>query len=419
RDTTDLRRSVIAMIALGTAMRASDIHLAPHTVEGEGGVKVFLRYRIDGALHAATTLDARLLPALVEEWKRLAACDVHENVKPQDGRITIDVSEFNKTFPKKTVDLWVNFLRTSLGESVTARILDRQTMSFDLDRIDYASRDRERLLQALDLPWGLIMITGPVGCGKTTVLYSCLSRLADSSLKCLSIEDPVEYNLPWVSQVHVRRQAGLTYQVAARAILRSDPDVIMVGEARDSEILSLAQAAAVTGHLVFTTLHTDTAAGALKRMVDMGSDPFLVADSTKLILAQRLVRKLCPKCAVRCEPEPVLLASASEAARNGGVNPSALKKHFRKAVGCPHCSQTGYRGRTVVAEVLEVNGEIGKALRSGASVEQLEEIAVGQGMTTTAADAFRRAAAGETTVEEIVAALSLPSAMRPALHTTD
>ena len=399
-DEGEVRTTVNYMIILGWKMGATDIHIAPQLKEAGGEPIAILRYRVDGVLQPGAEFDVRLLPAIVARWKTMAACDVHEQVKPQDGRIMMRCGgdEF---------DLRVCFLPASLGESVTVRILDRSTAVIMLDRIDYASRDKELLLSALQAPWGLILIAGAAGSGKTTVLYACLNHLAGPECKIMTVEDPVEMVLPWAVQVQVRPDQGVTYTRAVRSALRSDPDVIMIAEIRDLETLGLAQQAALTGHLVMTTLHVNEAAAALKRMVDIGADPFVVAEATRLVLAQRLVRKVCPHCGVEETPRANQLDLAAEAARKGGFNLQSLTPKFRKAVGCDKCRMTGYTGRTVIAETLEVTPEIGRALRDNASLEELRAVAVGQGMTTMAADGVRRAANGETTLDEIIRVIGL------------
>jgi type II secretory ATPase GspE/PulE/Tfp pilus assembly ATPase PilB-like protein len=225
----------------------------------------------------------------------------------------------------------------------------------------------------------------------------------------MSVEDPVEYLLPWVTQIPISEGDGLTFTRAVRSILRSDPDVIMIGEVRDRETLMLALESALTGHLVFSTLHTDEAAAALKRMVDMGADPFVIVDAARIVLAQRLVRKLCPECSRKAAPPADLARRAEQTARSGGLHWDSLAKSFREPAGCPKCNQTGFKGRTVVAETLLVSPEIGAALRRGAGVEELRGIAVGQGMTTLAADGIRRAAAGQTSLAEVFRVLGIPA----------
>ncbi|MEW6356926.1 MAG: ATPase, T2SS/T4P/T4SS family [Planctomycetota bacterium] len=409
RDVTggkdDVGAAVSLMLHVAYHMRASDIHVAPHMQEAAKGAIAILRVRVDGILHVLAEFDIRLLPAIVERWKALANCSVKENKRPQDGRILINLLDRNQA--KKHLDLRVNFLPACLGESVTVRILDASAVRLRLDHFDYAESDRAKLLRAIEAPWGMVIVSGPTGSGKTTTLYACINHVSKPGDKVMTIEDPVEYFLPWAVQVQLIVKEGLTFATGMRAILRSDPDVIMVGEIRDMETLTLSQQAALTGHLVLANLHADEAARALIRMVDMGSDPFLVGDSTKMVMAQRLVRKLCSDCSVEDTPPETALIRAAQFARSGGLGWDTLPKQFRKAVGCKKCGQTGFKGRIAIVEVLEVTPEIASALRRGASVEELRTIAVGQGMTTMAADGIRRAANGTTTIAEVIRTLGL------------
>ena len=399
---SDVQRVASLMIVLGIAMRATDIHISPSIApDGPGGLAT-LRYRVDGMLHQAATIDMRLLPAIVEQFKRMAACDIHEKVKPQDGRMLLKPRKPIAGRQIDMLDLRVSFLPAALGEAVTLRILDRSASLIGLDRIDYAPHDRERLMKAIHSPWGVVLLTGPTGSGKTTVLYACINALDHDKLKVMSVEDPVEFFLPGVTQVAVNEREGMTFERATRAILRSDPDAILIGEIRNREALYCAVQAALTGHLVMTTLHTNDAAGGLVRMVDIGVDPFVVADATKLVMSQRLVRLLCEHCRVPDEPDANQLALAAEVSRDGGLGWPPADPQWKKAVGCEKCGQTGYRGRTAIAEMLEVTPEIGKALREGATPDVLKRIAVKQGMTTIAADGIRRAAAGQTSLDEVI-----------------
>ena len=393
---TPVQHAVHLMIALAIKTRASDIHIEPY----EDGVH--LRCRVDGVLHPAGKFDLRLLPAVAEQLKGMAACDVHETKLPQDGRVRITNEE-----TALDVDLRLCFLPAYLGEAVTIRILRREAALMGLEQIDYWPKDREALLRALKQPWGLIIVTGPTGSGKTTVLYSCLMHLLNPAVKIMSVEDPVEYLIAGTTQVQINPKTGLTFERAIRSFLRSDPDVIMMGEIRNREMLELCMQASLTGHLVLTTLHTDEAASALKRMVDIGVVPFLVADCTKLISAQRLVRKLCPACCEAVSPSPDALAKAERLALAGGLDARTLEKTFRKPVGCPKCGRTGYKGRTLIAEMLEFTPEMGAALKAGAPVEELREIAVKNGMTTMAADGVRRATTGETSLDEVFRVLAV------------
>ena len=391
-----VQRAVNLIIVIGVRMSATDISIEPF----EDGTH--LRYRVDGVLHPVAQFDNRLLPAVAECFKRMAACDVLQKRLPQDGRILLSLRE-----PDGEVDLRVSFLPAYLGESMTIRVIARLEVILSLDRIGYAGHDRRKVLRALHAPWGLTVVAGPTGSGKTTVLYSCLNHLVSPERKILSIEDPVEYLLPGVTQIPIMERDGVTFERALRACLRSAPNVIMVGEIRNFDALMVSLQASLTGHLVLTTLHTDSAANTLKRMIDIGAPPFVIADATRLVSSQRLVRLLCQECSTPEEPPQHLLDQAERLCREGGIGWDALQGKFRKPVGCAKCSQTGYRGRTLIAEVLEVTPEIGRALRDGAPVEQLQAIAVGQGMTTQAADGVRRAAEGQTTLQEVFNVLAI------------
>jgi type II secretory ATPase GspE/PulE/Tfp pilus assembly ATPase PilB-like protein len=327
---------------------------------------------------------------------------VHIKNLPQDGRIAIDTAAMLQAKKGRQIDVRVCFLPTGLGEDLTARLLDSSSVVLDLDRLPYSANDRARMLEALARPWGVIVVSGPTGSGKTTTLYAALNKVSRPEVKVASVEDPIEYYLPWVSQVRVRQETGFTFAHALRAIFRSDPDVVLVGEIRNLDVLNLVLQLSLTGHLLLTTLHAGEAVAALVRMLDIGADPFVVADATKLIVSQRLVRKLCPACSKPAKLSGEELAQAYAAAEKGGIRTGALGSGFRTAVGCPACAQTGYRGRTVIAETLALTPEIGVALRRRASAEELRAIAIGQGMTTMMADGIRRASLGETTVTEVM-----------------
>jgi type II secretory ATPase GspE/PulE/Tfp pilus assembly ATPase PilB-like protein len=277
--------------------------------------------------------DIRLLPAIDERWKRMADCDVHEKVRPQDGRILVKLADCGKT-----VDLRVSFLHAVLGPSLCARVLDPDVVRpLDLEGIGYADRDRERLVRAIGAPWGLVIAAGPTGCGKTTTLYACVNRLAGPERKIMTVENPVEFLLPWVVQTSLRPRDGVTFPIAVRSCLRSAPNVILIGELRDRETAEMACRAALTGHLVLTTLHANDAPLALVRLVEMCVDPFLVGHATRLVLAQRLIRKLCPACSKPTEPPASRLAEAAELVAGRGLDWAGLPKRFYGPVGCDLC----------------------------------------------------------------------------------
>lgn len=386
-----LQEAVTLLFLLGIHSHASDIHIAPHG--DPSNVKGIVRLRIDGVLHPVLEMDPRLLPHLMERIKMLSGCDVLETVRPQDGR-------FEMRLPAGTYDHRVSFLPLGRGPSVTIRILPPNSMLLGLDDVGLAGTDRERVEKALNLPNGLILFTGPTGSGKSTCMYAALMKLARPEVKTMSVEDPVEVNIPWVDQTPVRDAEGMTFARAIRAIMRSDPDNILVGEIRDLETLQLCIQAALTGHLVLTTLHADSAVLALIRMRDMGSPLFLIGDTTRLIMSQRLVRRLCPECAQSYVPIGTELRWARQALLESNLNEDELPTDLRRPVGCPRCAHSGYRGRTLIKETLLMSPELASALKSGASPEDLKRLAIAGGMTTLAADAARKAYAGITSLEE-------------------
>ena len=387
------------LFRLASAQRASDIHMGPHFDGKEHSA--LIRNRIDGVLSEAAKLDLRLLPALVERFKTLGGMNPAETKLPQDGRILIRDGD------GRDLDIRVSTVPTIMGESVTCRLLVPGEISFDIKRFGYAERDEKCLVESARLPHGLVIIAGPTGCGKTTTLYSCLSMAAGPGVKTMTVEDPVEYMLPWMVQIGLHESAGLSFERAIRSILRSDPDVVMVGEIRNSEIANLCVQVALTGHLVYTTLHCTSAVQSLGRMVDIGVPPFVLADAASLVVAQLLVRRLCPKCSkpAKLTREEQLLVD--RLAAEGGISPDTLPGNYRQAVGCKDCGRQGYRGRSVIAEALQIGPAVSKALRAGAPAEELRRAAIADGMTTMAADGARKAAEGVTTLEEVRRVLSL------------
>ncbi len=390
-DADDSLRAVLLLIRLAHASQASDLHLEALLLDDQR--VAVARCRIHGVLQEVARFDIRLLDHLVDRCKTLAGCNVNDRVRPQDGRTHLRVAG-------QTLDLRVSCLPATLGPTVTIRLLDPQAVLLSLDRIDYSPEVRQHLDHALRQSWGLGLITGPTGSGKTTVLYACLNQLIHPGVKVLSVEDPVEYVLPGVVQVPVRPSEGVTFAAALRSFLRCDPDVLMVGEIRDLETLQICCQAALTGHLVLSTLHTQDAGEALQRLLDIGVPPFLVASTLKFVLAQRLLRVLCPHCKRPGTPPAGSWALLNRLAGH----PSAVDAGpgYCTAAGCPQCAQTGYQRRTVVAELLTMTPALGEALRQQVPAAELRAIAMSQGMTCLAADGLRRALAGQTTVEEVL-----------------
>jgi type IV pilus assembly protein PilB len=391
----DVQRAVGLMIQLGALLGASDIHLSTHIRQGHDDAIVVLRYRVDGVLHETCDVDARLMPAIAQQWKLLAACDLHELRQPQDGRIVVNIDE-------RRLDLRVSFLPAVLGEAVTARIINRDIASLmTLDHLNYNPEDDARLRAAVTAPWGLVIMNGPTGSGKTTTLYAALNEVAKPGVKVMTVEDPVEVLLPWAVQTAISRKDGTTLASLVRAMLRSDPDVLMIGELRDRESLSVSLQAALTGHLVMTTLHAAESAQALKRMAEMGEAPFVIGDATKLILSQRLVRRLCKDCSKKAKLSKGEEYQLAQVAETDGLNWPSLPRTFRAPVGCAKCGHTGFRGRAATVETLVMTPEIRTALVADASVDEIRAIAVSQGMTTLTADGLRKVAAGTTTLDEV------------------
>jgi type IV pilus assembly protein PilB len=358
---------------------ASDIHIEPEEDY------VSIRNRVDGLLALKMRLPKAAEPALVTRIKILSRLDIAEKRLPQDGRIQMKSEG-------KDIDIRVSVQPTVDGENVVMRILDRSSILLGLENLGL---DPERL-QAFDAavtkPYGMVLVTGPTGSGKTTTLYSVLNRISSPELNIMTIEDPVEYRLEGIRQTQVNNVAGYTFANGLRALLRQDPDVIMVGEIRDRETAEIAVRAALTGHLVFSTLHTNDAPGAFTRLVDMGIEPFLIASSVHCVLAQRLVRKICERCKRPDDPSPYLLERL-------GADRS---DEYRFGKGCRICHRTGYRGRTGLFELLVSSTAIRQAVLEKASTDAVRKISQEEGMTSLRSDGLVKAAAGETTLEEVL-----------------
>lgn len=390
-----IRAACWGMLRLAQQSRASDLHLHAAAQPGETPGRSLVRLRVDGVMHPVLEFDMRLHPAVVAGFKRLAACYVETTTLPQDGRMIAEVDGV-------PVDVRFSFLPACSGEAMTARLLNRNAAALSLDQLPFEEREGRLLREAIDAPHGLIAVVGPMGSGKTTTLYCALQAINRPDVKIITLEDPIEYVFPGIVQIQAVPRDGLTLELTMRSALRAAPDVLMLGEMRTPELMHLCFQTAMTGHLVLTTLHTNTAAAALQRMLDLDADPFLIGETGRLIVAQRLVRKLCPHCSRETRPDATQLEHAMQLARDGGVDWNALSATFREAVGCAECSQLGYRGRTAMVEMMEITPKIAAALRRGASEAELTAIAVGEGMTTLTADGVRRAARGETTLDEVL-----------------
>lgn len=394
RDPNEVLNAVCMILFVAHSTQTSDIHLIP-TVDEAGQGIAQLRFRVNGILQQAATFDIRLMPALVERFKIMANCLVHESNKPQDGRIQVNIAG-------ETEDIRVNFLPSAKGEAITLRVMKKSGTAYSLDQVELPEPVRKQIDRALATPQGMIVVCGPVGSGKTTMLYAGLMKLAKTGKKIVTVEDPVEYLLPDVVQTRFAPETGLTMPVLLKTIMRTDPDVIMVGEIRDTETVRLLHQAALTGHLVLTALHTPDAAGAFQRLQDIGSEPFLVSDTVRLVLAQRLVRQLCPHCARAATPVADTLALAQAIYRQDGLDWTALPSAFREPVGCPKCRGTGFRGRTLLIEALAMTPEIAAAVRQQRGTNEIQAIAVRQGMVPMAALGIQKAAAGEVSLIEVL-----------------
>jgi len=361
--------------------RASDIHLEPD----EDGLQI--RYRIDGLLQQTATLTKNLQPAIISRVKIMAEMDIAESRFPQDGRIRLRIEN-------RDIDLRVSTFPTIHGENVVLRILDRNAAFFGLQDLGFSPEVGRLYQETIHKPYGLVLVTGPTGSGKTSTLYGTLSALNSSEKNIITIEDPVEYHLKMIRQSQINPKAGITFATGLRSILRQDPDIIMVGEIRDRDTADMAIQAALTGHLVLSTLHTNDASATIIRLTDMGIEPFLIASSLVGVLAQRLVRAICDKCRAPYSPAEPLLAYL-------GLKPEPELRFYR-GTGCPACRNTGYRGRLAIFEFLPISEKIRDLISSGASKAALREQVAQRGIKSLRDDGMQKVLEGRTTVEEIL-----------------
>jgi type IV pilus assembly protein PilB len=363
--------------------RASDIHFEPFEDEFK------IRYRVDGALYEMAPPPKHLALPVISRIKVMSNLNIAERRLPQDGRVRINLGG-------REVDLRVSTLPTQHGESVVLRVLDRTIVNLELESLGMPKDVYEKMLEVIRIPNGIVIVTGPTGSGKTTTLYSCLKRVNTVDLKLLTAEDPVEYDIEGIMQVPVSEAFGMTFGRALRSFLRQDPDIIMVGEMRDLETAQISIQASLTGHLVFTTLHTNDAPGAVTRMIDMGVEPFLMTSTLEAVLAQRLVRKICRKCRVAYEPTDAVLASL------GLTKADMQGRPFYYGRGCLDCNETGYRGRKGLFELLSVSDPIRDLVNIRAPSGVIHAKALELGMRTLRDDGIRSILDGDTTVEEVL-----------------
>jgi type IV pilus assembly protein PilB len=363
--------------------RASDIHFEPFEDEFK------IRYRVDGALYEMAPPAKHLALPVISRIKVMSNLNIAERRLPQDGRIQLNIAG-------RPVDLRVSTLPTQYGESVVLRVLDRTVVNLEVESLGMPSDVYERLLELIKIPNGIIIVTGPTGSGKTTTLYSCLRRVNTIDLKLLTAEEPVEYDIEGIMQVPVNEAIGMTFARSLRAFLRQDPDIIMVGEMRDLETAQISIQASLTGHLVFTTLHTNDAPGAVTRMIDMGVEPFLISSTLEAVLAQRLVRTICKKCRVAYEPSEAMLSEL------GLTKEQVQGRPFYYGKGCVECNETGYRGRKGLFELLIISEPVRELINMRAPAGVIRGRALELGMRTLREDGIRTILDGQTTVEEVL-----------------
>ncbi|GLI52346.1 type IV-A pilus assembly ATPase PilB [Thermodesulfovibrio yellowstonii] len=378
-----LIRLVNQIIVNAISKRASDIHIEPFEEN------IYIRYRIDGVLHDILTLPPKLKSALITRIKIMSNMDISERRLPQDGRIKMKIG-------KKEVDFRVSTLPSIFGEKIVLRILEKGSLQLDLTKLGFEQESLNFFLEALSKPYGMILVTGPTGSGKTTTLYSSLMKLRKPEVNIVTVEDPVEYTLPRITQVQVQEDIGRTFAQVLRSFLRQDPDIILVGEIRDFETAEIAIKAALTGHLVLSTLHTNDAPSTITRLVNMGIEPFLIASSVILIVAQRLVRKLCESC----KKEQKI--SKETFLKLGFPEESFDSLKIYEAQGCSECNQTGYRGRVALYEVMPIKDEIRELILTGASANEIKKEAIKLGMLTLRHSGIRKIMAGITSIEEVL-----------------
>lgn len=380
-DNAPIVKIVRTMLEQAIRQGASDIHIEPR----ERNLRI--RYRIDGALREVMDYNTTLLPAMVARVKIMSGLDISEKRKPQDGRLTLQVDN-------REYDVRVSVLPTVFGEKTVMRLTAKDGLSREKKYLGLTPEDEERLDGILKNPHGIILVTGPTGSGKSTTCYTVLSELNREEVNIITVEDPVEANVDSVNQVQVNVKADLTFANALRSILRQDPDIIMIGEIRDGETAGIAVKASITGHLVISTLHTNSTAASITRLIDMGVEPYLIGDSVVGIIAQRLVRKLCPKCRKARE--------ATDQEKKLLMVPASMPQTVYEPVGCEDCGGIGYRGRTAIYEIMPVTAKLRNRIHDKVTADELQEIAVSEGMSTLRMAAAKKVKEGITSCAEMI-----------------
>jgi general secretion pathway protein E len=382
-------RLVHDMIARAVEAQASDIHVEPR----EDSLR--MRFRLDGMLHTVETLPLSLRAAVTSRIKIMANLNIAERRLPQDGRI-------KTTVRGREIDLRISTMPTLSGESVVMRILDRSSVQLDFTALGFAGPAHEAFAKLLDQPNGIILVTGPTGSGKTTTLYTALNALNTAERKTFTVEDPIEYQLVGVNQVQVLPKIGLTFATALRSMLRQDPDIIMVGEIRDLETAQMSIQASLTGHLVLSTVHTNSAAATVTRLLDMGVADYLLSSTLTGVLAQRLVRRLCAACSAPAEASPLLLDKLRQGPAGAAPRTAKDLKGLRRKMGCPACRHTGFLGRTTISELLVVTDTVRERMLESGTEAAVHAAALDSGMITMFDDGLAKALRGETTIEEVL-----------------
>ncbi len=379
-------RLVNHFIAQALEVKASDIHFEPYKDQ----LKV--RFRIDGVLHDIESVSKKLQPAITSRLKLMAKMNIAEMRLPQDGRIKVRDG-------KREIDIRVSSLPTLFGESIVLRLLNREEVKLDLAILGLSTDILEAFGRLIQRPYGLILVTGPTGSGKTTTLYAVMNRINAPDKKIVTVEDPVEYQLDGINQIQVKPKIGLTFASALRTILRQDPDVVLVGEIRDAETAEIAVQSALTGHLVFSTLHTNDAASAITRLQEMGVESYLLSSSLLGVMAQRLVRRICPECKTDYQMSAELFEQMVNIL---GVEKEKTPGTVWRGKGCPHCANTGYSGRTGIFELLEVDDQVRRLILQGADSTTISKVAQEAGMRTLRQDGLKKVLDGVTTPEEVL-----------------